>query len=78
MHQEELLEQRLKWIREAKRVQDDRMEHHQNPFLECFQNHCLPQEFQRLTDIDSSTLERHIERLERDLKDLRRGEFKVD
>ncbi|PHQ41260.1 hypothetical protein Z052_15410 [Halorubrum sp. C191] len=73
---EELLEERLKWLKEAKRVQESRINHHQNPYLECFKNHYLPIQFQRLTDIDSSVLEEHIERLERDLQDAKEGEFK--
>jgi hypothetical protein len=76
--EEELLKERLRWLREAQRINEDRHTAFANDYLECFHNHIIPSEFSALCDVEDEILEEHIRRIEQDLEDLERGEFRIE
>ena len=76
--EQELLETRLRWLREAQRINEERHTAFANDYLECFQNHIIPSEFSALCDVEDEVLNEHIRRIEQDLGDLERGEFKIE
>jgi hypothetical protein len=76
--EEELLERRLKWLREAQRINEDRHTAFANDYLECFHNHIIPSEFSALCDVEDEVLNDHIRRIEQDLQDARANEFRIE
>jgi hypothetical protein len=76
--EQELLETRLRWLREAQRINEERHTAFANDYLECFQNHIIPSEFSALCDVEDEVLNEHIRRIEQDLEDLERGEFRIE
>lgn len=76
--QEDLLKQRLRWLKEARLINENRHTAFANDYLQCFQNHIIPNEFSALCDIEDEVLNEHIRRIERDLEDLERGEFRIE
>ena len=76
--EEELLERRLKWLREAQRINEDRHTAFANDYLECFHNHIIPSEFSALCDVEDEVLNDHIRRIEQDLHDARANEFRIE
>jgi hypothetical protein len=76
--EQELLETRLRWLLEAQRINEDRHTAFANDYLECFQNHIIPSEFSALCDVEDEILQEHIRRIEQDLEDLERGEFRIE
>ena len=76
MREKEQLEERLKWLKEARRINEDRHTCFSNDFQKCFHEDVMPSEYQALCDVEDEELEQHIERIERDLKHIERGEFR--
>ena len=75
---EALLEERLKWLKEARRINQDRHTAFANDYLECFHNHIIPSEFSALCDVEDEVLNDHIRRIEQDLHDARANEFRIE
>ncbi|ESS02886.1 MAG: hypothetical protein A07HR67_02392 [uncultured archaeon A07HR67] len=76
--EEEILKERLRYLREAKRIGENEHSFYCNKYLKCFRNDILPTEFQALADISESQLQSHIDRIERDLEDARANEFRIE
>jgi len=76
--EEELLKERLRWLKEARRINEDRHTVFANDYLECFQNHIIPSEFSALCDVEDEVLNDHIRRIEQDLQDARAEEFRIE
>lgn len=74
-NQEEQLKERLKWLKEIRRIQDAEEHLYSNDYISMFRKQIVPLEYRDYTELSSESLGEHIERIERDLRDLNAGEF---
>lgn len=75
MSQKSKLNEKLRWAKEAYAYVSDQMENHANIYFNS-QNELAPAEYEHYFEMDKEALKRKVKRLERDIEDFERGEFK--
>jgi hypothetical protein len=75
MQEEEILQEKLRWLKEVKRLSEEGMHLHNHRYLMTFRDNIIPREYRNMVDIPKEQLEDHIRRIEQDLEDLQNGEF---
>jgi hypothetical protein len=73
--EQEQLRERLKWLKEVKRLKQDSERLYSNSYLQGFRDHIIPPEYRDMDGVSEEGVNEIIQRYERDLKDLLDGEF---
>lgn len=73
--EEQELRERLKWLKEVKRLKQDSERLYSNSYLQGFRDHVIPPEYRDMDGVSEDEIDEIIQRCERDLEDLLDGEF---
>ena len=73
--EEEQLRERLKWLKEVKRLKQDNERLYSNSYLQGFRDRVIPPEYRDMDGVSEDEIDEIIQRCERDLEDLLDGEF---
>jgi len=74
-HDADRLESELRWTREALAVVEAQNDGFFGHKYLAAQEECLPRQYQYLAELEQNILEARVERLERDLKHVKKGEW---
>jgi hypothetical protein len=72
---EQRLIERIKWLKEVKRLKQDNERLYSNSYLQGFRDYVIPPEYRDMDGVSEDELDEIIQRCKRDLKDLQDGEF---
>ena len=72
---EQRLIERIKWLKEVKRLKQDNERLYSNSYLQGFRDYVMPPEYRDMDGVSEDEIDEIIQRCERDLEDLLDGEF---
>ena len=72
---EQRLIERIKWLKEVKRLKQDNERLYSNSYLQGFRDYVIPPEYRDMDGVSEDEIDEIIQRYERDLEDLQDGEF---
>jgi len=72
---EQRLIERIKWLKEVKRLKQDNERLYSNSYLQGFRDYVMPPEYRDMDGVSEDEIDEIIQRYERDLEDLQDGEF---
>ena len=72
---EQRLIERIKWLKEVRRLKQDNERLYSNSYLQGFRDYVIPPEYRDMDGVSEDEIDEIIQRYERDLEDLQDGEF---
>ena len=72
---EQRLIERIKWLKEVRRLKQDNERLYSNSYLQGFRDYVMPPEYRDMDGVSEDEIDEIIQRYERDLEDLQDGEF---
>ena len=71
----ERLEEALRWLKEVKRLKEDKERLYSNSFLQGYKQYIIPHKCHDMEGVSEDEVDKIIQRYERDLEDLETGNF---
>ncbi|CCC40976.1 hypothetical protein [Haloquadratum walsbyi] len=71
----ERLEEALRWLKEVKRLKQDKERLYSNSFLQGYKQYIIPHKYHDMEGVSEDEVDKIIQRYERDLEDLETGNF---